>query len=328
MESASPRSSQRVLIGIAFALILTLVACSTAAPTTPGSEPASESSGEQTGPARAVLVLSSSTSTDDKPEFIPFFDDVDDEADADEAGYQGPLSWHVTSFDEVATEDIDDPMFKGRSMSGAHCYFAARPNKDTPIFALLVRHMRHGDLLYLGRHNMATTRVDTVPLTDRGKSPITVDLTSLHCLFREDQNEAGAIIFGYRYVDAPEDELKYALAWVEVPNAREATQQVLTVPDPSFGKAITGTPTINVRAERYVRPDSKIIGSFEDIDEAIAAAEGEIPRGRFRLRPENSYPYMTWQSYLGGKPNEFCPAQTECREREFDFVDYDAMQSE
>lgn len=326
MESASPRSAHPVLIGMAFALISTLVACSTTAPHSPGSD----SSNEQARPARSVLVMSSSMTTDDKPEFIPIFDDTDDDDESaeDEDRYQGPLSWHVTSFDAVATDGIDDAMFKGREVSGAHCYFAARPNKDTPIFALLVRHLRHGDLLYLGRHHMATTRLDTVPLTDRGKSPITVDLTSLHCLFREDQNEAGAIIFGYRYVDSPDSAPKYALAWIELPNAREVTQQVLSVPDPSFSKRVTGTPTINVRAERYVRPNSKIIGFFDDLDEAIAAAEREIPRGRFRLRPENTYPYMTWQSYLGGKPNEFCPAQTECRDREFDFVDFDEMQSE
>ncbi|MFU8804834.1 MAG: hypothetical protein ACNA8W_13550 [Bradymonadaceae bacterium] len=298
----------------AVALFLTLLAA-------PGCATVPESSSSEPTNQRTQYLIMAGTSGE-RLEFIPISpDEPEPMQDEEDGGYVGPLSWHVTPFDEVVTTDIEDRTLRNRDVSGAHCYFAAKPNKDTPIFALFVRHTAHrGDVLYLGRHNMPLTRLDTVPLTDRRSSPIAVDLSELYCLYRDDQNEAGVIVFGFRYVDRPDDEIKYAAAWVEAPNARQPTDRTMTVPDPSFSTRIVGNPTVLVRVEEYLPPETRIIGSYADRTEAKYAAEPHIPRGRFRLRPENTYPYMTWQTYLGGKDDEFCPVNTECREREFDFA--------
>jgi hypothetical protein len=307
MESACAIVAQRVLKMTLSAVLLS--ACSTAP-----ARPAVPSSSHE--PPAPVLVLASSFSSESEVGFIPIFDDEEPD---DEDAYTGPLSWHINDFDEVVTDKLSDRRFRNKSVSAAHCYFADAPNKDTPIFALIIRHTQHrGDVLYLGRHNMVISRLDTVPLTDRRRSPLKLELDPLHCLYRDDQHELGALIFSFRYVDRPEQTPKFAAVMVEMPNVREPTDEILTVPDPKAGRSITHTPTIEVRAERYVSPEGRILGVFDDFEAALAAVEASLPSGRFRLRPENVYPYMSWQSYLDGSSAEFCPANTECRERTFD----------
>ncbi|MBA2660783.1 MAG: hypothetical protein H0U74_00685 [Bradymonadaceae bacterium] len=231
------------------------------------------------------------------------------------AGYEGSLRWHVIDYDQAKTEKIREASFRNREVSAAHCHFSAAPNKDTPIFALLVRHtQQRGDVFYLGREGMAISRVSTVPLTDRASSPIHLVKSRMYCVYREDQNEVGALIFQFRYVDANDVTPRYALVWVEAPNERQPTDRTMMVSDASQDVRAGTVEEIKVRVYEYVAAQSRVIGAYDTLAEALDRAEQEIPRGRFRLRVENTYPHMSWQSYLGVDEPEFCPAATTCQE--------------
>ncbi len=230
-------------------------------------------------------------------------------------GYSGVLKWHVVEYQEAITRGIRETTFRNREVTAAHCHFSAAPNKDTPIFAMLVRHTgERGDSFYLGREGMAISRVNTAPLA-RGKTGrVHLVKSAMYCVYREDQNEVGALIFQFSEGSQRREEGPYALVRVEASAERRETGRMMTVQDAQQDTRVVPASEVQVPVYEYVPAQSRVIGVFPTLAEALVAGEEVIPRGRFHLRAENMYPFMKWQSYFGVEEPEFCPAGVECRE--------------
>lgn len=239
----------------------------------------------------------------------------EDESEAvsvSDSEYTGVLRWHVIDFQDVITRGIRDTTFRNREVSAAHCHFSTKPNKDTPIFAMLVRHTKqHGDAFYLGREGMAISRINMSSLASGKRGQIELVKSKMYCVYREDQNEAGALIFEIR---DGRGESSYALIRVEASTQRQPTDRTMLVEDVQYDTRVVAASEVQVKVFEYVAAQSHAVGVFQTFEQALAEGENVIPRGRFRLRVENTYPFMKWQSYLGAQEPEFCPAGVECRE--------------
>ena len=229
--------------------------------------------------------------------------------------FDGELSWHYTEFDDVITDGADHDSLRGRNVSGAHCFFAHKPNRFTAIFALLVLHHRdRGDVLYLGGPHHEVSRLDTVPITDRYSSRIRVKTDYLHCAFRGDQNRMGALVIPFEPIDRHHaDNPHYAVFTVITAEQRRDTAEMRTI-ERAAGSRDREAVEEDVHVRKYPTPRPEFVDVFADLHDALVAAEESIPRGNFRLRPEFVYPTMAWQSYLDTGEEEFCPNYTQCEE--------------
>ncbi len=226
--------------------------------------------------------------------------------------YSGALRWHAIAFQEAITRGIRDETFRNRDVSAAHCHFSVTPNKDTLVFAMLVRHTtKHGDVFYLGREGMAISRINTRPLVTNRKGRIELVISTMYCVYREDQNEAGALIFEFR--DGGR-EPQFALVRVDASPQRQPTNRTMLVEEIKRDTRVSAASEVQVQVYEYVAAQSRVMGVFPSFEQALAEGEKVIPRGRFRLRVENTYPFMKWQSYFGVEDAEFCPSGVECRE--------------
>ncbi len=232
-------------------------------------------------------------------------------ASVTDSEYKGVLRWHAIEFQEAITRGIRDTTFRNREVSAAHCHFSVTPNKDTPIFAMLVRHTeKHGDAFYLGREGMAISRINTAPLATTKMKQVRLVKSTMYCVYREDQNEVGALIFEYR--DGGR-EPQFALIRVDASSQRQPTDRTMLVEEVQRDTRVVAASEVKVHVYEYVAAQSRAMGVFSTFEQALAEGEKVIPRGRFRLRVENTYPFMKWQSYFGAEEAEFCPAGIECR---------------
>ena len=231
--------------------------------------------------------------------------------------YDGELNWHHIEFDDVVTDEAEHRSLRGRDVSGAHCFFAHKPNRLTAIFALLVVHHRdRGDVLYLGGPHHPVDRLDTVPITDRHGSRLSVDTSGdqgMLCAFRDDQQQMGAVIIPFEYADVgpPENGPFYAVFTVITGAEREPTGRTTMV---TRAAGIHGNRTVEreVPEKKYRAPEPEFVDTYSTLHEAIEAAEEVIVAGNFRLRPEFVYPRMPYQSYLNTGQEEFCPINATC----------------
>lgn len=238
--------------------------------------------------------------------------ETEEEISVSDSEYQGVLRWHALEFQEAITRGIRDAAFRNRDVSAAHCHFSVAPNKDTPIFAMLVRHTdKHGDAFYLGREGMEISRINMAALATTKKRQIRLVKSTMYCVYREDQNEVGALIFEYR--DGGR-EPQFALIRVDASSQRKPTDRTMLVEEVKRDTRVVAASEVQVQVYEYVAAQSHVIGAFSTFEQALAEGEKVIPRGRFRLRTENTYPFMKWQSYFGAEEAEFCPAGVECRE--------------
>lgn len=240
-----------------------------------------------------------------------------DDVVVDENGseYDGPLNWHKIEFDAVDTTDVEHRSLRGREVSGAHCFFARRPNRETEVFSLLVVHHRdRGDVLYLGGPQHPVTRVDTVALTDKHASPIRLQSEHIFCAFRDDQNSVGALIVPFEVEDLepPINGPYFAVFVVTTTNSLRPTNRTTRVRRAAGGRGGEYIEEV-VPIKEYGEPTVEYLGSFDNAFEAIEAAQEAIPPGRFQLRREHTYPTMPFQSYIYDSPDQFCPQTTECR---------------
>lgn len=227
--------------------------------------------------------------------------------------FSGDINWHHVAFDDVITDEAEHDSLRGRNVSGAHCFFAQKPNRYTAVFALFVLHHRdRGDVLYLGGPHHEEIRVDTVAITDRYQSRIRVRTDHIHCAFRNDQNRMGALIIPFEPIDLRDtEEPHYAVFTVTTGEERRATGEMMTI-ERSAGSRSRELVDEEVPVTKYPTPRSEFVDSFSDLHEALNAADEAIPQGRFRLRPEFVYPTMPWKSYLDSGEHEFCPTNAEC----------------
>ncbi len=234
--------------------------------------------------------------------------------DDDNQPYDGELQWHTVEFDDVTTDGVDHGSIRGRDVSGAHCFFARKPNRHTSIFALLaVHHPQRGDVLYLGGPHHPVTRVDTVPLTDHHGSRLRLATDHIRCAYRDDQNQQGALVVPFEAPDAagPSSGPHYAVFTFTLGGERTRTGETRTVRR-TTGVRADQTVDHEVPVRTYPRPRIDYVGTFDREYDALDAAEGEIHPGDFRLRPEFVYQRMPYLSYLPKSPEEFCPTNTRC----------------
>lgn len=233
---------------------------------------------------------------------------------ADGDVYDGELNWHLVDFEGVKTDGVEYRTFRGRTASGAHCFFARKPNRHTSIFAVLVLHHRdRGDVLYFGGPHQQLTRIDTVPITDHHPSRLQVADEPMRCVFRHDQNRMGAIVVPFEYADVgpPANGPHYAVFTITVDTEKKDTGETKTVRR-TTGLRGDEVVELDVPIRRYLRPRIETVGSYTTVYDALRAAEEEIVAGDFRLRPEFVYPRMPWQSYLDSGEEEFCPNNVDC----------------
>ncbi len=242
--------------------------------------------------------------------------DGPDIVDDDGQDYDGELNWHHIAFDEVSTEGVDHNSLRGRDATGAHCYFAHQPNRYTAIFSLVVLHHRdRGDVFYQGGPYLRINRIDTVPLTDRQRSPIRVSDDHIWCAFRSDRNNMGALVIPIEFTtgSAGSDRPKYALFTVVTGGERRPTGESMVIERPVRSRS-RETVEERVPVKKYPDPRTEFIDVFHSPHDALKAAEEVIPPGRFRLRPAFVYPAMTYKSHLDTDAEEFCPARVQCVE--------------
>lgn len=225
-----------------------------------------------------------------------------------ETRYDGELHWHHIGFDDVDTDGIDERALRGRDVSGAHCFFAKKPNKKTAIFSWLVVHGPRGDAVYIGGPHHPVERADVGPWTRR---PTRIQPDHLWCAFRGDQNRMGALIVPYQY--AGDEHTRYALLTVITGGERRPTGDT-TVVERSARSRTEETVQERVPVKKYPEPRVEYRDSFDTVYAALTTAEEVIPPGRFRLWPSFLYPEMAHQPYLHGERRQFCPARVECVE--------------
>ena len=229
--------------------------------------------------------------------------------------YDGDLSWHYVPFEEVATEGASHASLRGRDVSGAHCYFAHRPNRLTPIFAVLANHRgSRGDDLYLGGPNHRVIRIDTSPLTRGMGGAIEVHTDHMHCAFRHDQNQMGTVIVPFDYLRGPNagSGPHYAVFAVTTYGQKQPTGEFI-VAERRSGLPGGHTIPLEVPVLKYPKPHVDFVAHSTSLRQALEDAEAAIHSGDFRLRPEFVYPTMPYQSYLDTGVEEFCPVNTDCQ---------------
>ncbi len=237
--------------------------------------------------------------------------------DADGAPFDGEVDWHFVEFEPVTTQNVEaPPQLRGRQVSGAHCFFARKPNSRTTIFAVLAVHGEGSDALYLGGPNHRPASLDTAAMSRAHPGSIRLSEEGLRCAFRHDQNLVGAVVIPVEYSGSSAPEKAHYAVYVVSPDTEaQPTGKTVRV-ERSLGLWIQEvTREIEIPLREYDEPWTNFLGVYDELHEAMEVADEELLEltdGRFRLRPEFVYSALPWKAYFSTGKEEFCPQYVEC----------------